>query len=232
MTGRGAFRQGAREAAGVPAAVLLAGYIGFGALAAGHGLPPGAIVISTLAVWALPAQLILVEMHTVGAPLVATVLAAMLSSARFLPMTLTLMPMMRHARYRGWHYLAAAQLLSLTGWAMAMARFPDIAPARRLPWFFGFTLVCIGASAAATALGYAVADAITPVVKVGLVFLAPIYYLLILLGSVRERATAYALACGALAGPVAFLHAPEWGVLIAGLGGGTLAYLLLRARAS
>ena len=24
---------------------------------------------------------------------------------------------MRHARHRGWHYLLAAQLLSLTGWA-------------------------------------------------------------------------------------------------------------------
>jgi predicted branched-subunit amino acid permease len=232
MTGRGAVVQGAREAAGVPAAVLLVGYIGFGALAAGHGLPPGAIVASTVAVWALPAQLILVEMHTVGAPFVATVLAAMLSSARFLPMTLTLMPMMRHARHRGWHYLVAAQLLSLTGWAMAMARFPDIESARRLPWFFGFTLVCVAASAAATAIGYAVADAITPLIKLGLVFLAPVYYLLILLGSVRDRATAYALGCGAVAGPVAFVYAPEWGVLIAGLGGGTIAYLLLPRRAS
>jgi hypothetical protein len=31
-----AFRQGAREATGVPAAVLVAGYLGFGALAAAH----------------------------------------------------------------------------------------------------------------------------------------------------------------------------------------------------
>jgi len=231
MSGPSAVLQGAREAAGVPAAVLVAGYIGFGALAAGYGLPMPAVVASTVAVWALPAQLILVEMHTVGAPLLATVLAAMLSSARFLPMTLTLIPMMRHERHRGWQYLVAAQLLSLTGWAMAMARFPDIGVARRLPWFFGFTLVCMGASAAATALGYAVADAITPLIKIGLVFLAPSYYLLILLGSVRERATAYALGCGAVAGPIAFVYAPQWAVLIGGLAGGTLAYLLLAARA-
>lgn len=230
MNERSAVLQGAREAAGVPAAVLIAGYIGFGALAAGHGLPLPAIVASTVAVWALPAQLILVEMHTVGAPLLVTVLAAMLSSARFLPMTLTLMPMMRHARHRGWQYFVAAQLLSLTGWAMAMARFSDIAVERRLPWFFGFTLVCIGASAAATAMGYAVADAIAPVIKIGFVFLAPTYYVLILLGSVRERATAYALACGAVAGPIAFFYAPQWAVLIAGLAGGTLAFLLLPPR--
>jgi len=231
MSERSAVLQGAREAAGVPAAVLVAGYIGFGALASGHGLALPAVVASTVAVWALPAQLILVEMHTVGAPLLVTVVAAMLSSARFLPMTLTLMPMMRHARHRGWQYFVAAQLLSLTGWAMAMTRFPDIAAQRRLPWFFGFTLVCIAASGAATALGYAVADAITPLIKIGLVFLAPTYYLLILLGSVRERATAYALACGAAAGPIAFVYAPQWAVLIGGLAGGTLAYLLLPSRA-
>jgi predicted branched-subunit amino acid permease len=79
-------------------------------------------------------------------------------------------------------------------------------------------------------IGYAVADAITPLIKIGLVFLAPAYYLLILLGSVRERATAYALACGAVAGPIAFVYAPQWSVLIAGLAGGTLAYLLLPIR--
>lgn len=36
-TNPAAFREGAREAFGVPAAVLVAGYIGFGALAAENG---------------------------------------------------------------------------------------------------------------------------------------------------------------------------------------------------
>ena len=47
---------------------------------------------STAVIWALPGQIVFVEMHTLGAPLVATLLAVMLSSARFLPMTLLLMP--------------------------------------------------------------------------------------------------------------------------------------------
>lgn len=225
---RAALARGAREAAGVPAAVLAAGYLGFGAFAAGHALPLPLVVASTLAIWALPGQLIMVEMNTLGAPLFAIVLTVALSSARFLPMTLVLMPLMRDARHRGWRYYAAAQLLALTGWTMAMARFPQIARGDRLAWFCGFALVCMAASAAASAAGYLVADLLTPLAKAGLVFMAPMYYLLILVGGIRDRAAALALACGALAGPLAYLATPGWSVLVGGFAGGTLAYLILR----
>ena len=216
----------------MPAAVLAAGYLGFGALAAGHELPLALVVASTLVIWALPGQLILAEMHTSGAPLLATVLTVALSSARFLPMTLVLMPLMRDARHRGWHYYVVAQLLALTGWTMAVARFPRIARAERLAWFSGVALVCRAARAAATAAGYLVADLLTPLAKTGLVFMAPMYYLLILLGAVRERAAALALACGALAGPLAHLATPQWSVLLGGFAGGSLAYLILRRAGS
>ena len=210
-------------------AVLAAGYLGFGALAADHGIPAGITVLSTVAIWALPGQLILVEMHALGAPLVALLLSVALSSARFMPMILVLMPLMRHARARGWHYYLAAHLLSLTGWTMAMVRFPSIAPERRMAWFMGFTLVCITGSAVATAVGHMLAERLTLLAKTGLVFMAPMYYLLILVGGVRDRVAAAGLACGALAGPLAYLVSPEWSVLGGGLAGGTLAWLVLRA---
>ncbi len=225
---RAALSRGAREAAGVPAAVLAAGYVGFGALAAGNGLPLGFAVASTLVILALPGQLMLVEAATLDAPYVAIVLTVALSSARFLPMTLVLMPLMRHARHRGWHYYLAAQLIALTGWTAAIARLPDLERGERLAWFYGFAVICLGASALATAAGYLVADLLTPLARSGLVFMAPMYYLLILLGGMRERAMAVALACGAVVGPLAHLVAPQWSVLAGGLLGGTLAWLIVR----
>ena len=225
---RAALARGAREAAGVPAAVLAAGYMGFGALAAGNELPLAYAVASTLAIWALPGQLMLVEAATLGAPSVAIVLTVALSSARFLPMTLVLMPLMRDARHRGWHYYVAAQLLALTGWPAAMARVPDIERAERLAWFYGFSAACLGASALATAAGYLVADLLTPLARSGLVFMAPMYYLLILLGALRDRAGAVALGCGAILGPLAHRVTPQWSVLAGGVVGGTLAWLVVR----
>jgi predicted branched-subunit amino acid permease len=222
------FFQGVREAFGIPAAVLVAGYLGFGALAAAHDIPFGIAVASTVIIWALPGQIVFVEMQTLAAPLAATVLAVMLSSARFLPMTMTLVPEIRDARHRPWKYYVAAHFLSLSGWTMALARFPDIPRAQRLAWFYGFTLVLMTVSAASTAAGYLGADRLPPLVRLALVFMVPMYYLLILSGAVRDRMAAFGLACGALAGPLAYLVTPQWSVPLAGLAGGTLAYIGLR----
>ena len=214
----------------MPSAVLIAGFIGFGALAAAQAIPLAVAVASTAAIWALPGQLIFVEMHTLGAPIVATVIAVMLSSARFLPMTVMLMPEMRDPAHRPWKYYIAAQLLSLSGWTMAVARFPDLPREQRLAWFYGFTLVLMAVSALSTAAGYIGADQLPPLVRLGLVFMVPMYYLLILTGAVRERVAALGLACGAVTGPLAYLLSPQWSVPLGGLVGGSLAYALLRKR--
>jgi predicted branched-subunit amino acid permease len=224
------FFLGAREAAGVPAAVLVAGFLGFGALAAAQDIPLGIAVASTVLIWALPGQIVFVELHALGAPFVAIVLATMLSSSRFLPMTLMLMPELRVAGKPAWKYYLVAQLLSLSGWTMAVARFPDIPRAQRLAWLYGFALVLVCASALSTAAGYLGADRLPAMARLALVFTVPVYYVLILGGAVRDRIAALGLACGAVAGPLAHLATPQWSVVLAGLAGGTAAYLLLKAR--
>lgn len=208
--------------------MLVAGYLGLGALAAANDIPLGIAVASTAVLWALPGQIVFVEMRSLAAPVLATVLAVMLSSARFLPMTLMLMPEMRDPSHRPWKYYAAAQLLSLSGWTMAVARFPAIPRSQRLAWFFGFTLVLVTVGAASTAAGYLGADRLSPLARLALVFMVPMYYLLILTGAVRERIAALGLACGAVAGPLAYLATPEWSVPLGGLAGGTVAYLVFR----
>jgi predicted branched-subunit amino acid permease len=225
------FWQGVREAAGIPAAVLVAGYLGFGALAAAHDIPLAVAVASTAMLWALPGQIVFVEMHALAAPLLASVLAVMLSSARFLPMTLMLMPEMRDPQHRRWKYYVVAQLLSLSGWTMAVARFPDIPRSERLAWFYGFALVLMAASAASTAAGHLGADRLPALARLALVFTVPMYYLLILTGAVRDRIAALGLACGAVAGPLAYLATPEWSVPLGGVAGGTFAFFALKLRA-
>jgi predicted branched-subunit amino acid permease len=208
--------------------VLVAGFLGFGALAAAQQIPLGVAVASTAVIWALPGQIVFVEMHSLGAPLAALVIAVMVSSARFLPMTMMLMPEMRDERHRAWKYYLAAQLLSLSGWTMAVVRFPQMPRAQRLSWWYGFTLVLMLVSALSTALGYLGADRLPPLARLALVFMVPMYYLLILTGAVQTRGAALGLACGAIAGPLAYLASPEWSVPLAGVAGGSAAYLILR----
>lgn len=187
-------------------------------------------VASTAIIWALPGQLIFVEMHALSAPAIATVIAVMLSSARFLPMTLMLVPEMRDPAHRPWKYYLVAQLLSLSGWTMAVMRFPEMPREQRLSWFFGFALVLMTVSALSTAAGYLGADRLPPLVRLGLVFMVPMYYLLILTGGARERVAALGLACGAVAGPLAYLVSAQWSIALGGILGGTAAFALLRRR--
>lgn len=223
-----AFRGGFREALGVPAAVLGAGYVGFGAFAADAGFPLWIAVLCTLAIWALPGQLVLLEMASLGTPALVIVTTVMLTAMRFLPMTVSLMPMLRAPGQPAWRYFLAAHLLAMTGWAVAMRRCPELPPVARLPYFIGFTACLVLCAAAATALGFVASDRLGPTLKLGFVFMNPVYFVILLAGDIRGRAMALSLAFGAIAGPVAYLAAPQWSVLIAGLVGGTIAYALTR----
>src|SRR5687768_2071212 len=91
---RAAFYGGVREAWGTPALVLVAGIIGFGYLARETGWSIWLAVSTTGLLWALPGQVVLAEMWAVGASLIAITVAVSLTATRFLPMTLTLMPLM------------------------------------------------------------------------------------------------------------------------------------------
>lgn len=222
------YRVGAREALGTPAAVLAAGYIGYGALSADIGLSLWSALLSTIVIWALPGQLILVEMSSSGAPLIAILLAVSLSAVRFLPMTVSLLPALRApAHGRGKEYFAA-HLIAMTGWVAAMRRAPDLPEHDRLPYFVGFALALWLVSIVATGAGYLIAGTLPPVSKSAFVFMNPLYFLLIMLGDARTRLMVMSLAGGAIFGPLIHLLAPQWSVLAGGLIGGSIAFALHR----
>lgn len=221
-----AFYGGVREALGVPAAVLGAGYIGYGALAYENGYSVWLTMLATATIWALPGQLILIELHALGAAAFAIVLAAVMSGARFLPMTLSLVPVMRDGRYSRLAVYLVAHLIAMTTWATAMRRCPDLPQPQRLPFFAGFAATCISVCVICCPIGFYLSGAFPPLLRLGFVFLTPVYFFVILVGDVRTRLAAAALACGALAGPLLHLLSPQWSVLLSGLVGGTAAYLI------
>jgi len=228
-SGAAALRGGAREALGVPAAVLGAGFIGYGSLAAEHGYSVAQAVAATVLIWALPAQLVLIELPALGASLLAVIAAVMFSSARFLPMTISLMPLLRDSRYGAVTRYACAQVISMTTWAVSMQRCPLLPVEQRLPYLAGFGIACLAVSAACTAAGHGLAGVFPPLARLGFVFLTPLYFFVILVGEVRTRLAALALSCGAISGPLFHLLSPEWSVVLAGFAGGSIAYWLQKA---
>lgn len=210
--------------------MLAAGYLGFGALASGSGFPMWASLLSTLSIFALPGQLAMLEMSLAGTVATAIVVTVGLTAARFLPMTVALMPLVRMDGRPSWRLYAAAHLLAMTGWAACMRRFPAMPLDQRLPWFVGFAITNWVVCLAATLLGYSLADSMPPLVRQSLVFVGPLYFLLLLIGDTRTRQGIAALAAGAVVGPLVHLVSPQWSVMLGGIIGGTAAWLFLRGR--
>lgn len=222
-----AWRGGFREALGSPALVLGAGYVGFGALARDADISLLLAAVSTLSIFALPAQIAMIELWQGGAAFVPLVLAVMMTSARFLPMAATLLPSLRHPRWSAPHYVFAAHCIAMTGWAVAMRRAPQMAADQRLPFFCAFTIALWAASLAGTVLGYFLSGLFTGLLTLGLVFLNPIYFLLILIRETRTRLGIVSLLCGALAGPPAHLLVPDWSLILGGVLAGLAAFAIL-----
>ncbi len=228
-----AFWQGARESVGAPIAVISASYLGLGAYSSTTDVSVWALVVSTFTIWALPGQLVMIDMWSVAAPMVAVLLAVMLTNVRFLPMAITMVPLLRDPSHPRWHYYVTAHFIAMTSWVVCMPRLPQIAAAERMSYFIGFSLTCIVAGAICGTLGYYIAGSIPQAVQLGLIYLTPVNFFVLLVGDVRERMGGLALAFGAAAGPLFHLLTPQWGVVLAGLVGGTLAFGLdkmLKAR--
>jgi hypothetical protein len=77
---------------------------------------------------------------------------------------------------------------------------------------------------AATAVGFYLAVVFPPALSLGLVFLNPLYFMLMFVADMRHRLRALALVLGGVAGPILQLVSPDWGLLATGLLAGTAAF--------
>lgn len=219
-----AYAAGMRDAVGSPALVLGASFIGFGSLIREFGLGLDVAFFSMLTTWALPAQVATLELFATGAPLISVFIAVALINFRFLPMTVSLLPILRQPGKPTWVLYVMAQFIAVSTWVLAMLRAPEMPPDQRAPYFFGATTAMLGAGFVGTTIGYVAAGAVAPAITHGLVFMNPCFFLLVLLVDLRQRARVLALLIGAVCGPALHWLTPTWGLLIAGLGAGTIAF--------
>jgi len=168
-----ALREGIRDAAGLPALMLMASLVGVGGLARDIGYPLGAGVLSTVLIWAAPGQMVLFGTIASGAALPAVAVAVSLSSVRFLPMTMALLPLMRRPGTPTWVLLLISHYVAITAWVHSMRVMPDMAPERRIPYFFGFANTVLVAAALATGAGYYLIGQLPAALAAGLLLTSP-----------------------------------------------------------
>ena len=216
---------GIRNAFGVPALLLFSAMTGFGSLAQEQGLTLYMSMLSTVLIWSLPGQVVHVELYGMGAPAIAVALGVASANARFMPMTLSMMPVFHDSPHnRRWNYLLA-HMISINTWAEMLRRGPEIRADRRAAYFLGFAFTCMIAGVVGVVQGYLLFESMPQTVSLCLVFLVPIYFGL-LMSNTLHPPFLLAFLLGALFGPPMHLLTPEWGLVLTGLLTGTLAYLL------
>src|SRR5471032_2580152 len=109
--------------------VLAGTYIGMGALAHDFGFAPWWLALSSILVWAAPAQVILISALGTGASLFEAGLAVSLSAIRLFPMVVALMPLLRGPATRLRDLLLPTHFTSVSMWVESFRLLPAMPPA-------------------------------------------------------------------------------------------------------
>ncbi|WP_349371926.1 AzlC family ABC transporter permease [Salinarimonas sp.] len=223
--------RGARDALALPAWVVGFALVGVGGLAQDVGHPLGAAMLSTLLIWAGPAQVIFYGAIAAGVALPLIAVAICLSSIRFLPMTISLMPLLRRPGQGLLAQIALAHYVAVTVWVESLRRLPQMPAEHRVPYYLGFANACIVTTTALTGVGWFLSGTLPGPLASGLLFITPIYFTLALAAGARTTVDVAAIGLGFTLAPLfGVLVGRDFDLLLTGLVGGTIAYLVGRRR--
>lgn len=209
--------------------VLLGNYVGIGALAYEFGFSLPWMLLSTLLVWAAPAQVLLISTLTT-ATLLEVALAVTLSSVRFLPMVVALLPMLKRPDTGSRHLVLPMHLTAISVWVEGMRLLPRLPVAERIAFYNGLGIGLIAAALIASAVGYVLAARLPPLFAGALLFLTPMALLMSVSRNSRTLIDRLAFGLGLVVGPVLAAQKVGLDLMWTGLIAGSIAYAVHRVR--
>ena len=209
--------------------VLLGNYIGIGALSHEFGFSLWWMALSTMLVWAAPAQVILIS--TLGtATLWEVALAVTVSSVRFLPMVAALLPMLRHTGTRQRDLLLPMHLTAISVWVEGIRLLPTRPREQRVAFYNGLGVGLMSAAVIASAFGYYLAAKLPPLFAATLLFFTPMALLMSASRNSRTLLDRLAFGLGLVVGPIVAAQKIGLDLMWTGLIAGTIAYVVHRLR--
>ncbi len=220
-----AFAMGTTIVMRAPGFVLTGAAMGYGALARDSGLDLGLTVFLMAVLFALPAQIVLIDQIARGAALIGAAFAVALTAIRLLPMTVSLIPFLRHEGRLSVGGFLATHFVASSTWIEGSKRLPLIPTRVRVAHFIGLGCGMLTGVASGSAIGFFLADALPPLLSAAFLLMSICYLLLSLIGNLRAFADWVAVGSGLALGPLLYLLVPGFDLLLAGVIGGTIAFL-------
>jgi predicted branched-subunit amino acid permease len=206
------------------AAVLFATYLGIGALAHDSHFSLAWTLVSTILVWAGPAQIIVITTLGSGASIVQSAIAVTISAVRLFPMVVSVLPLMRTSDTKRRQLILPAHFTAVTLWVECHRFLPQVPRERRIAFVngLGCGLLCISLSA--NLIGYLLAANLSETLGSAILLLTPLSFLFSTARNSRSLADVLALVLGLALYPLASLINSGLDILISGVIAGTIAY--------
>ncbi len=210
--------------------VLAGTYIGIGALTHDYGFSSWWLALSSMLVWAAPAQVILISSLGTGpAPLEAAI-AVTLSAIRLFPMVVALLPLLRSPSTRTRDLLLPTHFTSVSMWVESLRLLPGLPRERRIAFCNGLSVGYQGTAVMFGFVGYYLAAELPPLFAGALLFLTPMSFLISTARNSRLMVDRLALALGLALGPLLTYWHVGLDLMWTGVVGGSVAYGFHRLR--
>jgi predicted branched-subunit amino acid permease len=209
---------------------IFGNYVGFGALAHDLGFRVDWALLSTILMWAAPAQVILVSALGGGGALIEAAVGVGLSAIRLMPMTVSVLPLLKGPGVSARHLILPAHFTAVSTWVEGLRLLPLQPRERRIAFCNGLGCGLTLSALIATVLGFYLAARLPVLLAAALLFLTPMSFLVSVSRNSRLMVDRLALALGLVIAPLLASAEIELDLLWTGILGGTLAYLAHRLR--
>lgn len=180
--------------------------------------------IASGVIYAIPAQLLVVEPSILTAPFTVVFAAVLLVNLRLTPMTMAALPLFR-TKSRLWN-IVGIHFVALTTWLVLFQKSKEVSGVllSQFYFFLGFSLwsFAVGFSL----LGYYGSAIFTENIALAFVFLNPLYFFVLLFEQCSLNRNSRAIIWGTLLLPFFYAIDKSFGMLLAGVVGGSIAFFL------
>jgi len=209
-----------------PALPLAACFVALGALLKDAGFNIQQSAASSFFTYALPGQLVMAESLLLGASIVNIFLAVWLVNSRLYPMTVSIMPLLKHDSQPRWKYYISCHFVAVSSWLILKSNYEEIDRKYRIDFWIGIGTATWLIAIFSTVLGFYAADFLSKDMIIGLAIVNPIYFMCAMIGVMKTIQLSSAIILGAILGPIFYFFSPEWSVLLGGLVAGSIAYFI------
>ena len=209
-----------------PALALGASFIAIGALLKNLNFSLEQSILSTLFTYALPGSLVMAESLLVGASILNIFLAVWLVNARLYPMTVSLFPLLMEKSQPKWKYYISCHFVAVSAWLIMQKNYKSISKENRIDYWMGVGTATWSIAIIATLIGFIAADYLNKDIMIGLAIVNPIYFMCMMIGSMKTFQINSSIILGFVLGPSFYFISPEWCILFGGFIAGTVAFFL------